>query len=424
MTDPAASHASPLHEKQPENQNNTSHSGGAGGEPETFERAAREAMESLGSALAGLLAVLPGPMDRAVDVERSLDLDKKLAWQVFRLARSQTPAEVGRVPAARSVRRLLTAAKRRRVPTELIEKVREAFEGFEAFASAHAGDREALASMVRGISPETDEEEEIRVRRSLYRGNAQVWGLRMRQFVRSSIFLPPSDAPGAVRGEFVLSAHIGLEQIRADSHAAIVSWARPSGAKRADGTTRLEPSFTLHEQFCSRPLPRVVQRPSVGTGVETELVLTAVGRPGATTLYTSQTIADVRPSELARFEVNNIFCIPVENVVFDVYVPAGWSEPRSARAAYYGRRYHPEHVFERRDADLLPQRGTLVRLGEFCGDMPEVPGAPRHAEAVARMLEITGHAGATFDVYRSETKFPALHTLLALGIDRVAGGIK
>jgi len=383
-----------------------------------FEQAARDAMEGLGSALAELLAALPDRVDRAVDVERALELDKKLAWQVFRLARAQTPTEVAKVPAARSVQRLLSQAKRRRLPAAAIERVRDAFERFEAFAATQAGDREALASMVRSIADDSDEQEETRLRRSLFRGNAQVWGLRMRQFVRSTIFLPPRDDPRAARGEIMLSAHLDLEQIRPDSHAAIVSWARPSGQPAKDGTHDVEPSFTLHEEFCSRPLPRMVQRPSVGTGVETELVLGAVGRPGAATLYTSQSLPLVRTDELKRFETNNIFCIPVESVTFDVLIPAGWSDPAAATAACYGRRYHPEHVFEKRPADLLPQRASLARLGEFQGTMPEVKGAPSHADAVAEVLRHAGHAGTPFDVYRCTAKFPVLHTLLSLTIER------
>jgi hypothetical protein len=384
-----------------------------------FEQAARDAMHGLSAALSDLLAALPVAVERAVDVERALDLDKKLAWQVFRLARATSTAEVAKVPAARSIRRLLAHARKRRVPAGVVERVGAEFERFESFAVSHAGDREALASMVRGMSDEADEQEEVRLRRTLFRANAHVWGLRMRQFVRSTIFLPPARDPPAPGGEIMLSAHLDLEQMRPDSHAAIVSWARPSGRAEGGQAGPIEPSFTLHEEFCSRPLPRMVQRPSVGSGVETELVLGAVGRPGAATLYTSQSLPLVKTAELARFETNNIFCIPVEMVVFDVLIPSGWSDPATARAECYGRRYHPEHVFERRPADLLPQRVSLARLGEFSGLMPEVKDAPRHAEAVARVLEEVGHADTPFDVYRCVKRYPVLHTLLALGVERV-----
>lgn len=386
-----------------------------------FEHAAQRAMESLGGALSSLLAALPGPIDRAVDVERALNLDKKLAWQVYRLARQPSPTEVAKVPAPRSVRRLLAAAKRLRIPADLTDKVRLAFEQFEAFAAEHAGDREALTSMVRGLSPAANEQEELRLRRAIFRGNAHVWGLRMRQFVRSTIFLPPDGPPGAARGEIMLSAHIGLEQTRPDSHAAIISWARPSSRASAEGpASPAGPNFTLHREFCSLPLPQMLQRASVGSGIETELVLPGVGKPGATTLYTSQSLGDVRTTDLPRFETNNIFCIPVETVVFDVMVPAELSTPDSARAAFYGRRYHPEHVFERRDADLLPQPAALIHLGRFTGPVPDIAGAPRHPEAVTKVLTDAGHATAPFDLYRCTTRYPVLHTLLALGITRAA----
>lgn len=387
-----------------------------------FREAAAGAMQELGQALSGLLASLPEPVERAIDVERALEVDKKLAWQVFRLARDQTPAEIGRVPASRSVKRLLAAAKRRQVPGAIADRVREAFEGFEAFASAHAGDREVLASMVRGLDPGLDEQEEERLRRTLFRGNAQVWGLRMRQIVRSIIFLPPG-SDGAARGEIMLSAHIGLEQMRPDSHAAMISWARPTPLPGEEDTADVSPSFCLHKEFCSRPLPKMRSRPGVRNRVEAELVLPSVGRKGAATLYTSHALTDVQPEAQTRFETNNLFCVPVEHAVFDLLVPAGWTDPATARAACYGRRYHPEHVFERRDEDLLPQSVPIEHLGRFGATSPEVAGAPRHPEAVASVLREAGHADAAFDVYRSRVAYPVLHTMLHLRVDRPARGV-
>ncbi|MEZ6233774.1 MAG: hypothetical protein R3B68_06255 [Phycisphaerales bacterium] len=395
--------------------NGTSRTSGKPRVLEAFEGQAAASMAALGEALAHMFDALGAPIERAVDVERALGLDKKLAWQVFGLARDRSTAQIANVPARRSMARLLEAASRHGVGDAPRAAVEQAFERFEAFTASHAGDRDVLVTMVRGIGSSVDEQAEMRLRRGLYRGNAHAWGLRMRLFVRSTIFLPGAqdggrETPG---DEIMLSAHIGLEQLRPDSRAAIISWARPSGTAH-EAPARVEPTFTLHEEFCSRPLA-AMRHSGVGRGVETELTLPAIGRKGATTLYTSQTLRAVGAAK-GRYETNNIFCVPVERIVFDLMVPAGRGDAASAAAAIYGRPYHPEHVFEKRAADLLPQPVAATALGEVEA-VPAIDGAPRHAEAVAHVLEQAGHTGARFDLYRCEVRYPVLHTMLSLGVN-------
>src|SRR5689334_2582279 len=89
---------------------------------------AAEVMGELHAALSELLANTGEPVARAVDVERVFRLDKTLSWQVFRLSQSPDIAEAGNVPSRTAVRRLLDAARRRRVPKPVLDRVAEAFE--------------------------------------------------------------------------------------------------------------------------------------------------------------------------------------------------------------------------------------------------------------------------------------------------------
>src|SRR6185436_6662818 len=118
----------------------------------SFEAAAAAFMVELQVSLSELLTAIPSPIRRAVDLERSLHLDKKLAWQVFRLANTTSLAEAVNVPAAPSVRRLLEAARRRKVPRETVDRVAAAFERFEELVVRHAGDREGLNTLLSSTS--------------------------------------------------------------------------------------------------------------------------------------------------------------------------------------------------------------------------------------------------------------------------------
>src|SRR5688572_8757273 len=99
-------------------------------------------MAELQQALGDLVAGLPEPIERAVDLENALRVDKKLGWQVFRIVRSSSLAEVANVPSRRSASRFLSAAKARGLPSATIENVRAAFRRFDEFAAEHGGDRE------------------------------------------------------------------------------------------------------------------------------------------------------------------------------------------------------------------------------------------------------------------------------------------
>jgi hypothetical protein len=107
-------------------------------------------------------------------------VDKKLAWQVFRLARAPQPlAEAGNVPPRSALIRLLAAADRAKVPTSIVAQVESAYERFETFVSHHGEDRSEVVSMLGGLGFDGSEESLLKTRKSLYRGNATVWGVHL-----------------------------------------------------------------------------------------------------------------------------------------------------------------------------------------------------------------------------------------------------
>src|SRR6185295_12335821 len=101
--------------------------------------------------------------------------------------------------------------------------------------------------------------------------------------------------------------------------------------------------------------------------------------------------------------------IPVETVVWELLIPAGLTDPATARVVVYGRRAHPEHVYDERKGDLLPQREIVTYLGAL-EHLPPIPGAPRHSDAVRHVLKQQGWLGTKFDAYRCRVQYPVLHS--------------
>jgi hypothetical protein len=388
----------------------------------SFRTAAETVVSELQASLSALFAALPGSIRRAVDVERSLGLDKKLAWQLFRLVNSTALTDASNVPGLPSIRRLVEAAKRRKVPKEVIDRVSAAFERFEEFAVQHAGDRDGLTSLLSGISSEKNDQYEVKVRRALFRSNAHVWGTQSEMQVRTAISMP-KPPPHQVEDVALIMGDIGLQRMRESEPLTMVRWARTGDSPRnrsaedaANPTAPLvDHGVGLLHEFCTHPLPAMLPKESVLGGVETELVI-PTGRAGAVTIYSMQIHENAETTPHAFYDGRTFITTPVETLVWDLLIPVGLTDPATARVVVYGRRPHPEQVYEERVADLLPQRETVHYLGAH--DAPPVlEGAHRYHEAVQHVLRTLGWFGTKFDIYRCRVQYPVLHTLVCMRVD-------
>lgn len=392
-----------------------------------LEAAAEAVMRDLRDALAALQAKLPGRVTRPVDVERALAINKKLAWQVFRIAHAQTLADIANVPTAASLRTLLAAGRKKRISAEVLERIEKAFQRFEDFAASQADDRAGLVTLLSGLAAGPGEAYEIGVRKAAFRANAHLWGTKVEMQTRTVVSFP-RPAPAQSEDVALLLADIGLQRLRESDPLSMVRWFRTgdSPMNLVDGgagggagapAPRVEHQVDLLEEFCTRPLPRMVPRASVLSGVETELVIPA-GRAGAVTIYSSQVHENAEATPHAFYDGRLFVTIPVETAVWELLVPAGLTDPATARFVVYGRRPHPEHVYDERRVDLLPQRETVNYLGAV-ERVPPIQGAPRHPEAVRHVLEKHGWTGTRFDLYRCRIQYPVLHTLLCIRVDAV-----
>lgn len=369
-----------------------------------LEVAAAAVMADLQQALRELLLALPDRVDRPVDLERCLNLDKKLAWQVVKLTQSSGFSDAAKVPSRRSCQRLIASATAKGVPRATIKRVGAAFDRFEAFATEHGGDRDEFTSLLAGLAGEPDEQHDLKVRQGLFRGNAYVWGTRVFVQTRTRVW-----SPMGVRnpGVALVMGDIGVQRLRGESsvHPLPAPDEPPGGAKARRPV--------LLGEFCT---PSALDG-AVETGrlVEPEMVAQP-GRSGAVTMYAAQFQEPAASPGGARFDARMFIAAPAEGVVCDLLAPAGMTDPATARVAVYGNRSQPREAFEERAGDLLPQRETVRYLGVMdCA--PALEGAPQHQESVRAVLRTRGWYGSRFDVYRCRVAFPVLHTLLVVRVD-------
>lgn len=386
----------------------------------TFEDLVTRVAFELQSATGDLVASLPGPVRRAVDLERTLHLERKLAWQVFRLSRSSSLSELANVPSLPSALRVIDAGRAQGVPEPIVQRVRAAFERFENLAVDHCGDRAGMLSMVTGLTHGRSEGVELRVRKGLFRGNAHVWGIRADRQVRTLIYEPGGPGEETLRA-VLISGNLGLQGLRRSEPLVISSWLSVSPVQSgnlAHAAPASTPKFELLPQFCSPNLPEVSHVPNKLGMVEAEMLIPVTGRTGALSLYLTQSSPTAGDARTAGAGAGMFISVPAAEVVNELLVPAGYTSPATARVALFGRRHHPERAGEERTYDLLPQSVPVTYLGRSTRAAP-IDGVPRHAEVVQHVLERDRLLGREFDIYRCRVRYPVLHTFVVLRVDGV-----
>lgn len=227
----------------------------ASGRSASFEEVATSVLRELQDALNALLAAAPGETHRATDVEKAFGVDYKLAWQTFRIANAENPLAAGSsVPARVSMRKLLQAASKKRIPEQLIERVSAAFEVFEQFVSTDAGDRESLEALLSAFLPEERQKQELAAKAADFKARSQINGIAAEAELFCAFYLPARNAT-MVDLAFV-QGHIGLRRIWPG--APIRFGYENSGLAKLrtlDGTPMTSGQDALLREFSTSPLP-------------------------------------------------------------------------------------------------------------------------------------------------------------------------
>jgi hypothetical protein len=393
-------------------------------EVSSFEEAAAAVTADLQTALAALVAVLPGRNTRAVELQRTLRLDKKLGWQLFTFVSTPSPLdEVANVPGAPSMKRILVEARKSRAPRTVVGRAARAFEAFETFVAEHGGDRDEIVSLARGLSTDVDQAHELRVRKSVFRGLSHVWGVRARTFVRTAVIHPGRPGSDQAQDFLVVVGYVGLQRLWRGAPFALSATVgfQSNPAPGEAGPPALSEGpvvgpMEILREFSSQPLPEMASRVDPSGDVETELLFPPSGRPGAVTLFTAQHTSGAWAGLQSQHGLNTLVKIPAESYVCELLVPAGCTDPGSARVAIFGRRGAVERVHDLRAIDMLPQRETVTCTPGVAGPTA-LAGVPDHREAVGASLARLGWADVRYDLYRCVVEYPVLHTMIRIAAD-------
>ena len=397
---------------------------------DTFAAGAARCLHDLQTRVASIIGAVPNlEPQRPVDLANGLEIDLKLAWRVFRLARAQDPFESARhVPGSAGFRIFLNAAAQSGVNAALLAPAETAYEGLQAFIDTHAGSRRDFDLMVAGLSSDGDGRLELEHRRQLFTGASAVWGVQCRVHFAVNIAAPAQDPDRfdllSIRGVCDLRqirprmlwrlATLGI--IKSDGCVE-----RPPGVL---GLASLQPVSTdrpaLLEPYCSTPPPQFVPIPQQGTTREFELVPGTIGRQSDRTIVVAEFSPShdfrVRQASMTGLHFAMRLRTPAEFALFDLWLHEDLlDEDAPVESRHCGDLFARNAALssEYRDNEHLPGTGVPQQLGKGLGQ-----AGVREIDWFVRMLrEAFGRVGwdpQRFALQRLAMPYPPIPSTLLL----------
>ena len=261
-----------------------------------------EIIGELKIAYAVLLTAVPD-CTCAIDVERRLGLNKKLAWQVFRVARAENPLEAGaRVPGPAATREVLRAAKRYGLDDEVADRVATLSDRFHAMVQRHAADRSSFDLMLSAVTRDGLDGRNRELKRSAFRANRQLLGKYCEADVFTLLVHPgaKSDTVDMCSLRGLVDLHrlrptVGLEiaRHRYDFKDGAI---QQREAIDNDGTEGHGPPIALLRKFCSQPIPDIRQVECSDGFVRSFAETSKLGRRAAVTCFLADVTRNSDPS--------------------------------------------------------------------------------------------------------------------------------
>jgi hypothetical protein len=398
-------------------------------QPDAFESQAQRVIAALRESFAQILDALPGPADRATDVQKTLGIDRKLGWKVARFVQDADPFAAARhVPGKAALEIFLRAAHDRGVSDALIEPARLAASEFEELARDHAGDRESLDMMLAGLADTDRNATELNHRRLAFRGNSFICGVQARTQL-TSLYVSPAASDPHKLDVVGVTGFVQLRRVRPDA-PIIISRNRAGdddcNARPTDHIESLDPDvepgapLALISEFCSRPLPQAREIREQGF-VHLQIDGAGIGNHGAATYFTGVVYRGLLPRYA---DANNRYGESVAHVhtparvlVHDMIVRRDtYGEIDPVVVCYAEHSGGAPYPARGRECGVVPMRTTVDRLGRgaSCMRSSDVPRYPRLAQFVFNRM---GWDDQAFDVHRARIEFAAVPTSVVMRFD-------
>jgi hypothetical protein len=394
---------------------------------EPFEQAAKSVLSEVQQAFAAMVEALPGPIRTAADVQRAFGVDKKLGWQVYRVATAPNPMAAGTaVPAKVSVRRLAMVARKRGMPPALVSRMEDSILRFEEMVHDHAQDRSEFAAMVAEWTPEGREKGDLERREVMFKSMAQLTGAASELNAVSLLLRPSED--GQKLDCLRVDATLGLRRLRPGvrvGSSTYVASPRHGSIRTLDGADVDSPQGTILPQFSSSPTPKYEVRREKDrtdywlTGTDIGL-RTSVDMASAVVL---RSVAErYRTSERQHCSPGYSPDTPTRRTVFDIILHEDVCPGTEPSVIVYetAPRGMARYLDPDRAPDLRDWRPPVKYMGEGVNNF-RCPWIPHYVDMLTYACDKLAWDTNSFRGYRIAVEYPVLSWQMMLGFELPEG---
>ena len=398
------------------------------GAPDLFDRDSQRVIRNCRTAFAELIDAAPARIGNASELQRALQIDMKLAWQIYKIATGGSIAVGVHMPGRPNVRKLIRAAKRHGVSPDVLERVASAADEFDRLVATHAGDRSTFDSMVSAHGAEDQGEAlTLRQRRAAFRANRHLRGAQATVQLKT-LMLHPSENPRLL-DLVAIQGYLDLRRVRYDG-PLVVSRVRISDDNHGIRRSKWEPlgptagqdaASSLLGAFCSPDMPPFRAVRTSGDFVLGELAGHGVGNRSAITCIDGYLARAAVPKYRDKTNLYGAMLtwvpIPCEVLVLDLVVHEGALGSLNPIVGCYSSMLNESELPGAMEScDRLPLNESVVFLGR---GLPVLHSADiaRHAEMYAAVFEKLGWPSERFDVYRCRIAFPVMLSSVLIRFD-------
>ena len=373
---------------------------------------------------ARLIGQLPGRVVRASHLQRALEIDSKVAWQVFKIAKAEDPMDAVRyMPSMVSVRRVVAAAERKGISREVLIAMEDAVSQYDAAGKQHADGRASFTSMIASMRNDgAAEAVSQQIRRSAYRDNCQLWGSQVGLFLNQGVIR--RDSTGAISC-LATSIKTDFRKLRADALPILYGYSQrskdgkliPADRHPLDAEAFEKYGVPVLPQFCSKPLPSFGYAEMKDGWTVHRIQGDQIGKLSSIDLVTSYTFRDPGLVELSDgrkiFFLSLVFRVPTETAIIEMLIhrpTMGLLVPQFRILPEVGIDFVTEME---RLQPVLPSYESVQNLGRL-PTAPPVSEYRHYTNMTTFVLDKLGLIQDEFDVYRVSIAYPMLHTLAVL----------
>ncbi len=373
-----------------------------------------------------LIAALPASPGRPMQLAETLGLKKDLSSRVLNAIRTSEPLAVAhRMPGPEALRRLVAAARKKRVPADILARAEAAIGEFEELIRNVAGDRATLDGIIGAWLPDARQKVEMLAKQAMYRGASVIKGCACHTHLAISILHPCDDGKhlDGVSAESFIGVRrlspsavikIATQRIHAPTEKTALSLdGRPIESHRDVLLPALsvEPAGQISIQRTGPVMHFTLDSDGVGARAAVN-VTCAVLQPCCLTRHQLQS------AEHRKRGPNTVVVVPTTQLIMDTLLHEDAyfrSEPTMYMYDTSG-----EGTADVNDPTRLMDRLSLSAQAEFIGRGPEtmrVSEFPQYVELIEHICEKRNWDARKLRAYRCRIAYPMYGSQISMMFD-------